>query len=182
MPDRRALANRLGERVRQRREAMGLSIHGLSRRSGISPAQLSRIESGERQPSVGSLVAVAHVLQITAGELLEDQPQRASVVVAPGRPFDQDGVSVTPLGRLSGGSLESFRIEVPGAEATWPVQQHAGEECVYVVDGTLRLELDDEVHLIDSGNAAHYPATRRHRFTSANQDPVLVILVTGNRG
>lgn len=167
----------VSRRLRALRERRGLSIHGLARLSGLSAAHLSRIESGDRQPSIGALLALAEALEVSAGDLLEGPTGLGTPVQTAGDGFDQDGVWVTPLGG-SGRNLESFRIEVPGGAATWPVQQHPGEECAYVIAGTLRLELDDDVHLIDPGSAAHYSARRRHRFTSANKRPVTVLLVT----
>lgn len=167
----------ISRRLRALRDRRGLSIHGLARLSGLSTAHLSRIESGDRQPSIGSLLALAEALGVSAGDLLEGPTKLAGPAHTPGAGFDQDGVWVTPLGG-SGRDLESFRIEVPGGTATWPVQQHPGEECAYVLEGTLRLELDDEVHHIEPGAAAHYSARQRHRFTSASEQPVVVLLVT----
>lgn len=170
-------ADAVSRRLRVLREHRGLTVHGLARLSGLSTSHLSRIESGDRQPSIGALLALSEALGVSAGDLLEGPTALAAPVRSPGAGFDQDGVWVTPLGR-SGRNLESFRIEVPGGDATWPVQQHPGEECAYVLGGTLRLELDGEVHHVEPGAAAHYSARRRHRFTSADDQPVLVLLVT----
>lgn len=167
----------VSRRLRALREIRGLSIHGLARLSGLSTPHLSRIESGDRQPSIGTLLTLAEALGVSAGDLLEGPTTLRPAVQAPGEPFDQDGVLVAPLGQ-SGRNLESFRIEVPGGAATWPTQQHPGEECAYVLKGTLRLELDDEVHVVEPGSTAHYSARRRHRFTSADAEPVVVLLVT----
>ncbi len=167
----------VSRRLRLLRETRGLSIHALARLSGLSTPHLSRIESGDRQPSIGTLLALAATLGVSAGDLLEGPAALQSPVQTPGEPFDQDGAWVTPLGQ-SGHNLESFRIELPGGIATWPTQQHPGEECVYVLEGTLRIELDDELHFVEAGATAHYSARRRHRFTSADDKPVVVLLVT----
>jgi transcriptional regulator with XRE-family HTH domain len=61
----------LGRTIRQARTANGLGLRELSRRSGVSPAQISRIESGEvGQPSVDTLVSIARGLERNPGPLL----------------------------------------------------------------------------------------------------------------
>jgi transcriptional regulator with XRE-family HTH domain len=48
--------------LRAVREAQGLGLREAARRSGIDPAQLSRVERGESGLSVASLHALARVL------------------------------------------------------------------------------------------------------------------------
>jgi transcriptional regulator with XRE-family HTH domain len=48
-----------GARVRRVRESLGLSQLELSRRSGIAQESLSRIETGRRDPRLGTLQRLA---------------------------------------------------------------------------------------------------------------------------
>jgi transcriptional regulator with XRE-family HTH domain len=57
--------------IRQARTTAGLGLRELSRSSGVSPAQISRIESGEvAQPSVDTLVSIARGLNRNPAPLL----------------------------------------------------------------------------------------------------------------
>ena len=61
----------LGETIRRAREGFGFSIRELGRRTGVSAAQLSRIEAGQvEQPSIDTLVAVARGLDRNPKPLL----------------------------------------------------------------------------------------------------------------
>lgn len=60
-----------GRGVRFYREELGLSIYALSRRSGISEAQISMLEKGTRGLSVPTLVALAAALRVEPQWLLE---------------------------------------------------------------------------------------------------------------
>ena len=61
----------LGETIRRAREGLGFSIRELGRRTGVSAAQLSRIEAGQvEQPSIDTLVAVARGLDRNPKPLL----------------------------------------------------------------------------------------------------------------
>jgi transcriptional regulator with XRE-family HTH domain len=61
----------VGRTIKRARIAYGLGLRELSRRSGVSPAQISRIESGEvGQPSVDTLVSIARGLDRNPAPLL----------------------------------------------------------------------------------------------------------------
>ena len=50
---------RVGLRLRALRQERGWRLEDLEERTGLSKAYLSRLESGERQPSLGALFKVA---------------------------------------------------------------------------------------------------------------------------
>jgi transcriptional regulator with XRE-family HTH domain len=61
----------LGDTIQRARVAYGLGVRELGRRSGVSPAQISRIESGEvAKPSVDTLVSIARGLDRNPAPLL----------------------------------------------------------------------------------------------------------------
>ncbi|MEU8799250.1 helix-turn-helix transcriptional regulator [Spirillospora sp. NPDC048819] len=56
------LAFELGNAVRQRRLALGLTQTELARRAGLTQPALSRLESGGPTPTIGVLDRLAHAL------------------------------------------------------------------------------------------------------------------------
>ncbi len=82
----------LGAQVRQARTATGMSLRGLARQLGVSPATLSQIETGRTGLSVHRLSRIAEALGITVPKILD-------VVVAPrgaGPPADGSADEVGP--------------------------------------------------------------------------------------
>jgi len=61
---------RLGELIRLRREASGLSQRELGRSVGVTASHLAFIESGRRRPSYSLLFRLARSLQLNQQELL----------------------------------------------------------------------------------------------------------------
>lgn len=57
-------AQTIGERLREAREAKGISQRDLSALAGVPQAQISRIEAGAVDPRVSSLVALANALDL----------------------------------------------------------------------------------------------------------------------
>lgn len=59
----------LGEYIRIRRTAQGMSIRELARRSGLDDSGLVRLERGDTKPQPGTLEALAPVLKVPLAEL-----------------------------------------------------------------------------------------------------------------
>jgi transcriptional regulator with XRE-family HTH domain len=63
----------VGKRIRERRLELGLTQRSIGE-PGSSYAYISRIESGERSPSIEALIAIAEKLETTALVLLTGDP------------------------------------------------------------------------------------------------------------
>jgi|GEM_PF-1316001 len=64
----------IGRNVRSARETLGMTQERLSARTGISQDQISRIECGERRPTVAQLLAITQALRISPSRLLDENP------------------------------------------------------------------------------------------------------------
>lgn len=84
---------RIGERIRARREELGLSQGDLARElPGKSDGnQVSRWERGEHKPHSDTLEAIARVLRVDMGYLLMPEPEKATTPdpFADGTQFDR---------------------------------------------------------------------------------------------
>ena len=63
-----------GERVRDRRVALGLSQEAAAVRCGIHWTQLGKVERGQRSLRLETIVKIAHGLAIDAGHLVSGLP------------------------------------------------------------------------------------------------------------
>ncbi|MBP0636305.1 helix-turn-helix domain-containing protein [Cupriavidus sp. AcVe19-6a] len=64
------LEKAVGEAVRFRRKALGLSQEALAERAGLLPAAVSRLERGVGSPNLRTLDRVAAVLHVQVSQLL----------------------------------------------------------------------------------------------------------------
>jgi transcriptional regulator with XRE-family HTH domain len=67
----RARAEVLGDRVRARRKALGLSQEKLGEVCGLHRTYIGQVERGEVNVTIGNLVALAAGLRVDAGELVQ---------------------------------------------------------------------------------------------------------------
>ncbi|WP_217198795.1 helix-turn-helix domain-containing protein [Streptomyces buecherae] len=155
-------------RLRDLRRRSGLTLESAAQRAGLSPAHLSRLETGRRQPSLPMLLALARTYGITVSDLLGEVPAEQDPIVR------ADRMEASPAGGWtywraggSGRAMQALRVHVPyGGAQDELVRVHPGEEWLYVLRGPLRLVLGDAVHRLDAGDAAHFDSITPHRIAA----------------
>ncbi len=162
-----AALDSIGDRLRGARERSGLTLDQLAEVCGISKPHLSRLETGERQPSVSALLALARALDTRVSTLLGESDDGTPIGISPDDGVRQHarGLSIAPCSGYAGSTaLEAIRVEVEADRLPAAPSSHAGEEWLYVLTGVLSLEYDGEVHYLGPGTAAHFDAIRPHRL------------------
>ncbi|MBC2877638.1 MULTISPECIES: helix-turn-helix domain-containing protein [Streptomyces] len=158
--------------LRALRTRSALTLEAAAARAGLSPAHLSRLETGRRTPSLPMLLALARTYGTTVSDLLGEVPQTADPIVRADRmePQRAGGWTYWRAGG-SGRAMQALRLHVPhGPDAAGQdglVRVHPGEEWLYVTGGRLRLSLGGTTHLLDPGDAAHFDSLTPHRIASA---------------
>lgn len=173
----------LGERLRDRRKALKLTLQDVADQAGFSVGFISQIERGITVPSLVSLVSVCRVLQIDVGSFFKQPKPDAPVTRRVDRPVYGLGAFTgrdVTYERLSaafpGNVLRSTLIHEPPGFRSEPMS-HEGEEIFYVVKGSITLELDGERLILEEGDTAHFPSTRTH-VTWNHTDQIVTIFHT----
>ncbi len=173
---------RLGARLRELRKERGWRLEDLAERTNLSRAYLSRLESGERQPSLGALFSVAQAYGVTLSTLFEPEPEAKHGVIV--RAVDSPVQRGNGLfyANLSKGSwtfnLQPLRVVVPAEREGRELYQHEGEQWLYVLSGRLGLKIGKEEEVVlEPGDTAHFDAETPHRFTALDGRDAEVILV-----
>ncbi|CAN5682034.1 XRE family transcriptional regulator [soil metagenome] len=167
-------AMQIGPRVRQIRNDRGLTLVDLAGRSGVSRAMLSKVERGERQPTLVTAVRIARGLDVTLSQLMEAERQQAVVHI----PASQRRIMIDPQTGLErqhlfptvpSSRLEFVRAILPPGGSTGDFEPHAAgvEQYMVVEQGRLRATLDGTERIVENGDALYFSADRRHRFDNA---------------
>lgn len=107
----------LGARLREQREARGLSVSDLAQQSGVSRRYLTEAEAGRANLSVLRLQDLARALEVGLGELLRDAaPPRERIAL----------VGLRGAGKSTLGRALALRLEVPFVELDERVEALAG--------------------------------------------------------
>lgn len=170
----------VGPRLRALRQQRGATLAQLSRTTGISVSTLSRLESGQRKPTLELLLLLAGAHQVPLDELV-DAPETGDPRIHP-RPIRQHGMTILPLTRRPGG-LQAFKMILPARPSVDPAPQtHDGYEWLYVLSGRLRLLLGEHDILLAPGEVAEFDTHVPHAFTNPGPGPAEVLSLFGPQG
>jgi len=162
---------RLGERLRTLRTRAGASLSRVSAETGISVSTLSRLESGQRKPSLELVLPLAREYGISLDELMT-LPTTSDPRITP-RVRERGGHIVQTLTRRAS-AAQIHRTRIPGS-ATPPERRpvtHPGFDWVYVLAGRLVLFLGDTEWVLAPGQAAEFDTSTPHCFGPADHRPV----------
>jgi transcriptional regulator with XRE-family HTH domain len=164
--------------LRALRQRSGLTLEAAAARIGMSPAHLSRLETGRRQPSLPTLLVLARIYGTTVSDLLGETAQIQDPIVRADRmqPTRAGGWTYWQAGG-SGRAMQPLRLRVPAGPQEGLVRVHPGEEWLYVLDGELRLTLGEAVHVLGPGDSAHFDSLTPHRIAAASPGSVELLFV-----
>ncbi|WP_326781845.1 XRE family transcriptional regulator [Streptomyces longwoodensis] len=164
--------------LRALRRRAGLTLEAAARSAGLSPAHLSRLETGQRQPSLPMLLALARIYGTTVAELLDESVADRDAVVRAGdmEPTRAGGWTYWQAG-AAGRGMQALRVHVPYGSQGDIVRVHPGEEWLHVLRGRLRLRLGDTAHLLGPGDGAHFDSLTPHRLAAEDPDGVDLLFV-----
>jgi transcriptional regulator with XRE-family HTH domain len=171
----------VGPRLRALRHQRETTLTNLSTTTGISVSTLSRLESGQRRPTLELLLPLARAYGVQIDELV-GAPATGDPRVHL-RPITRNGMTILPLTRRPGG-VQAYKLIVSAVrKPVVPQQQtHEGYEWIYVLSGRLRILLGDQDLVLAPGEAAEFDTRVPHWFGSADADPVELLSLFGRQG
>ena len=181
-------SGRLGERVRELRRGRGLTLEGLAERSGVSRAMISKLERGEKNPTLVVAAKLAEGLGVTLSQLAGMEERREVVVVPrerrmvmrdPETGFERQLLSPNVVGL----GVEFIRNVIPegSTSGAFPPHRKGVEEQIVVEQGTLKATLAGEEYLLGQGDAIYFEADIPHRFDNAGKEECTYYLVISSR-
>lgn len=182
MQDSRAIADTLadvGRRLRQARAQRGMTLTELAATTGISKSTLSRLESGQRKPSLELLLPIAGVYRLPLDDLV-GTPETGDPRVR-FKPRQRNGRIVVPLTGRPGG-IQAWKVIIPPTPSPPEPRSHEGYEWLYVLAGHMRLILVGHDITMTPGEAAEFDTRLPHWFGAATEQPVEILSLLGRQG
>lgn len=152
----------LGARIRLERELRGWSLSDLSQHSGVSRAQINKVERGESSPTASLLGRLSGAFGLTISALLArvEATRAGRVTRADDHPIWQDpasGYIRRQIAPAAGSDipLDLVRVELPaGASITYPASAFSFvRQIVLVLDGQLTFIEGDLAHELAPGDS-----------------------------
>ena len=181
-------SERLGGRVRELRRRRGLTLEGLAELSGVSRAMLSKVERGEKNPTLVVAAKIAEGLGVTLsrlagverGRVILVPRDRRTVMRDPRTGFERQLLSPAPFGR----GVEFIWNVIPEGSTSgeFPPHREGVEQHIVVEKGRLRAILGEEEFVLEEGDAVYFEADVAHRFDNAGEGDCRYYLVIDSRG
>jgi transcriptional regulator with XRE-family HTH domain len=171
----------VGPRLRTLRTERGLTLNALSETTGVSVSTLSRLESGQRRPTLELLLPLARAYQVALDELVETPPPDDPRIHQ--HPFTREGITMVPLTRQGGGPQAYKQVFPPRFRTEAPEQKvHEGYEWLYVLSGRLRLLLGRREFVLAAGEVVEFDTRVPHAFSNPFAEPAEVLTLFGPQG
>jgi transcriptional regulator with XRE-family HTH domain len=174
-----AVLDDVGPRLKRLRTQRGVTLTALSEVTGISKSTLSRLETGQRRPSLELLLPLAQAHRVPLDDLV-GAPEVGDPRIRL-KPRRVNGRTVLPLTRQPGG-IQAWKIVIPGTQSTPKPRVHEGYEWLYVLSGRMRLILGDRDLVLSVGEVAEFDTTLPHWFGSTGEGAAEVLSLFGRPG
>jgi transcriptional regulator with XRE-family HTH domain len=163
------LARRVGQRLRDERQARDLSLDDLSRASGVSRAALSQIETLKSSPSIAVMWKIAVGLGIPFAELLGSDSdegmllRRADAQVLRSADGRFETRPVIPAGTTPWVEVYELRLSARTVHKSEP---HAPgtRELLVVLSGALNIEVGPKTYELEAGDSVAFRADQEHAY------------------
>ncbi|WIX91336.1 XRE family transcriptional regulator [Amycolatopsis sp. DG1A-15b] len=174
-----AALDQVGVRLKRIRTQRRMTLTGVAKATGISKSTLSRLENGQRRPTLELLLALSHAYRVPLDELVaapEEGDPRLRL-----KPSQVKGRIVIPLTRQPDG-MQAWKIVIPTGNATPQPRAHDGHEWLYVLSGHIQLVLGDQNWVLEPGEVASFGTTVPHWFGSTGDEPAEILSIFGKPG
>ena len=169
----------IGKRIRRARLDKKISLDTMANETGLSKARIKEIESGEKRPSVGTLLQISRALHVDSAFLLkesEDKIEKRSKAYTK----RTDNYAYTPLtAQAENKHLKAFKIVIEAEKKHDGVGfQHEGEEFVYVLKGKVEYTVGEHVNKLKAGDSLHFNSGVKHDLRNTGKvDAELIVVV-----
>ena len=171
--------DQVGPRLKRLRTQRRITLTGLAGTTGISKSTLSRLETGQRRPTLELLLALSQAYRVPLDDLVgAPEVGDPRIRLKPGR---VKGRTVIPLTRQPG-AAQAWKIVIPVTEVDPKPRAHDGHEWIYVLSGHLRLVLGDRDCVLGPGDVAEFDTQVPHWFGSTGDGPAEILSIFGRPG
>jgi transcriptional regulator with XRE-family HTH domain len=182
-----SITRTIGQRVRDHRSRLGLSLHEVGRRAGLSAAMMSKIENAQTSPSLRTLARVSHALEIPVTALFRglEEERDASYVRA------GEGIELVRLGTRHGHRYEllaaargtqrrvqPFLVTLTEESETFPLFQHDGVEFLYGLEGVLDYRYGRDSYELGPGDSLMFDGRVSHGPERLRTLPIRFLSIT----
>src|SRR5512147_1939390 len=177
----------IGSKLRRLRLRKKLGLVQLGEHTGLSPAMLSKIERGHLFPTLPTLLRIALVFGVGLDHFFREDSERPvhAVVRKADRirlPEKAGGTSAPYRFEsldypVSDRKLNGYYAEFGEEDQQSAPHEHPGAEVIYVLRGTLVVNLEGEDFALGAGDSMYFDCAHPHSYRRKGASPCAAIVV-----
>jgi len=173
----------IGKRIRSIRKRVGLTLEQVSERTGLNKGYLSRIESGEKSPSIASLLKLGRELQVPASQLFGEEINDDDIHLfrsgAKGSGLGSDAPELLSLsGNTRQTGLAAFLLQPSSHFEEEKRAEHSGTEGIFAIAGEVEVQFSDRVIPLRQGDYVQFPGHLTHQIRRTSPHATVLIVVS----
>ena len=179
----------VGAKLRALRLRKKLGLVDLGKHTGLSPALLSKIETGKLFPTLPTLLRIAMTFGVGLEyffAVAESQPVLSIVRRRERKRFPETPDAKTPSYHFESldfpakdRRLSAYYAEFhPIARESVRLHKHGGVELLYLVKGSLELIIGADAHTLQEGDAIYFDASVPHGYRRTGRNACAAIVVS----
>lgn len=164
------LPKRIGSSIRKIRLSQRRTQEDVASRAGFTKSLLSKIESGKVTPPVATLIGIASALGTTLSALIEEPDHRGVVTgtaseVKQGLSLTEQGYWIYPFAsKRQGKKMQPMFMVAYRGEVKEHHFKHEGEEFIYLLEGSMWVEVGQERHRLGAGGSIYFESHEPHQI------------------
>lgn len=168
---------RISQRIREARDAAGLTLQELAANSGVATSTIQKVETEQMIPSVAVVLKIARGLGTHVSQLVQEGDESLEVSHVSARERHEIGKKGKLLvERLSGDllepALEMWRVTLhPGVSSGRQAIEYDGEEIAICEAGEVTFCLGEQEYLLATGDSLHFKASIPHFWRNDGSSP-----------
>jgi transcriptional regulator with XRE-family HTH domain len=176
----------LGVRIKQIRKKQGMSQKELSKLIGVTPSNISQIESNLIYPSLPALYKIAENLSVEMSSFFQDKTLPVKTVFPKGKgvkismpDMPKDSIYAQQLTPPDlDGKAESYLIQIlPEKKLSSHFFVHKGEELGYVLSGKVNVVCQNETHTLEAGDTIYLKADIPTQWVNPGPETVKILWI-----
>jgi transcriptional regulator with XRE-family HTH domain len=175
----------IAERLKGFRDVKGISAETLAKALNVSITTYNEYEEGKTDIPVGFLMNFAQHFGIELSVLLtgEDPKLKIYSVVRKGKGLKVERRKQYKYENLAYNFInkkaEPFMVTADPTESDAPVEfnSHAGQEYNYVIEGSMKLFIDNHEVILNEGDSIYFDSAHKHAMKALNNAPVKFLTI-----
>jgi transcriptional regulator with XRE-family HTH domain len=179
---REALSVDVSSRLRELREARGISIRTLATQSGLSANALSMIERDKSSPSVSTLYKLSAALGVSITAFFGTESEKKQIVYL--KSDERTRISFTRGlfealgGERFSGLVEPFMLTLEsGASSGLHTIVHSGHEFVFCLRGQLQYFVEKQFYELSPGDSLLFASKLPHRWKNLSRSVTNALII-----